>query len=264
MSTIFGGTPVPNDLANALIDLQWEALGVQNGISEANLIATALTRSVQPSFGAQASGNCLQLLTGGAVTVVREATTGIRVIQVTSGAGTRTSRLFGTVYTIPSGAQFGGVVPSYRRMRRYRAGALVMYPVRGASVLETGLVFGNGYLTFLGTAPAFVLSSDPAVNAGRWTARVRQVDAGAITTLNDTGILPSATAFQYYEVQYTEGPVPLLELLINGVTVASISGLASVPATTGVALAGAFGFGISIVAGTTMQYAALRYRVEEI
>ena len=263
MGTVFGSNPPVSDVANALIDIEWEAQGYHEPTSEAVFIANGISRGTRYPPQNFNGTSALSVITGGAATIVRDATTGIQYVSVTSGGGTRTTRTGATLYAIPCGAQFGGNIPSFRRLRRYRAGALIRVPVRGTAILEFGLVLSNGYLTFLGTDPAFVLSSDPGVNGGQWTPRVRQIQAGGITTLASIGVLPNAASFDLIEVQYTEGPVPLLEILRNGVTVATRSGLGVVP-TTNTATNFHFGFGCSAIAGTTIEYAGFRYRIEEL
>lgn len=205
-----------------------------------------------------------QILTGGVSSVVRDAASGTRMFSITSGVGQRTTRVHTGNLVIPSGQQqgIGTVVPTWRRSRRYTAGIICRWPVRGATILEVGLFQNNGGLTLLGTSPAFVLSSDPGVNAGQWTPRFRTVDAGAITTLSSTGLSPNIATHQRYEVRYTEGPSPLLELLIDGQVVGSL-GLTTMPQAPATQTSFHFGVGCSAAAGTTLEYVATTYKVEQ-
>jgi len=251
---------------NAIIDLAWEFQGILSGTSEANLTIPVGSSGRNSLLAAMQGALPFTILTGGVATLTKDVGSGVRALQITSGAGSRTTRLMGSPFGVPVGAAAGqgAVIPAWRPNRRYTVGAVLRWPVRGATVIEVGCVNSNGFLTFLGTTPGFVLSSDPGVNGGLWTPRVRLVDAGAITTFASTGLaVPTATA-QKIELRYTEGGVPLLEMLINGVTVASAAGMASLPTALVGASSFAFGVGCSAAAGTTVEYAAWTYKVEEI
>lgn len=250
---------------NFLYDLTWEFQGIGDGTSEATLT------TVVSSGGRNALLNAmqvlpLQILTGGAAGVSRDAGSGVRVLQVTSGAGQRTTRVTVAGLAMPVGAQagLGAVIPSWRPNRRYTSGMLCRWPIRGATIIEVGCVTSNGMLTLLGTGPGFILSSDPGVNGGLWTPRVRLVDAGAVTTFASTGLAVPVATEQKFEVRYTEGLVPMLELMINGATVAVTSGLANLPVAIATNPSFHFGVGCSAAAGTTLEYSAVTYKVEEL
>lgn len=253
-----GATVLPEDLIDGTAELQ----GINNaGTSPAE---RWVNRSLRPTPEIMASAPH-SYLTGGVADVQRDAASNVRTVRQTTGAGQRTTCLQVPCLNVGvvAGA-VGGPVPT-RPLRRYSAEYELRWTVRGTAVLEVGAVLSNGMLSFLGTDPAFVLSSDPAVNGGRFTARVRVLPAGAITTLNDTGISPSATTWVRFGCRYTEGLTPLLELLIAGNVVAQREGLAQLPQnTSGSFQSAVFAFGASAVVGTTIERAYSRFRVEEI
>lgn len=265
MPIIAGGAGTPNNVQSRIIDVVAELQGINN--SGTSAAERWVNRAMRPTPDGMSGVASHVYLNGGVQDIQRDVASNVRVVQQTSGAGQRTTQLMQGPVFIPSGAVAGatnGPVPT-RPLRRYTAEEVLTWPVRGATVIELGLVFGNGMLTFLGTEPAFVLSSDPGVNAGRFTARVRIAPAGAITTLNDTGISPLTVGWQRFGVRLTEGPSPLLELLIDGLVVASRQGAGQLPVnSSGSFFAGVMGFGCSAAAGTTVQRAYSRYYVDEL
>jgi len=261
-----GGPGQGNPAQNVLFDMAWEFQGIASANNEASLTTPVNAGGRNALLNSMQGVLPFQILTGGVAGVVKDAGSGLRVLQVTSGAGQRTTRVHATPFSVPIGAQagLGAVIPAWRANRRYTSGALCRWPVRGATIIEIGCVVSNGMLTLLGTGPGFILSSDPGVNGGLWTPRVRLVDAGVVTTFASTGLAVPTAVEQKFEVRYTEGAVPLLELLINGVTVANASGLANVPTSLASAPSFNFGVGCSAAAGTTLEYSAMTYKVEEI
>lgn len=202
---------------------------------------------------------------GGGLSVVFDAASGMRVSQIVSAGGSRAGAIMGAEFAIPCGNALGAnnSPAVVRPFRRYTVDCNINVTVRGTAVLQFGLVYSTGFLDFLGTDKAYVLVSDPALNAGAWTPRVRLVGGGAITTDATTGQTVVAGTWTRYGVRYTEGPSPLLELTINGAVVASRRGLAAIPAMDA-SQASSFGYGVSAVLGTTMQRGPLRYLVEEL
>lgn len=202
---------------------------------------------------------------GGGLSVVFDAASGMRVSQIVSAGGSRAGALMAAEFSIPCGNALGAnnSPQVVRPFRRYTVEANINVAVRGTAVLEFGLVYSNGFLDFLGTDKAYVLVSDPALNAGAWTPRVRLTGGGAITTDASSGQTVVAGTWTRYGIRYTEGPSPLLELTINGATVGSRQGLAAIPAMDA-SQASSFGYGVSAVLGTTIQRGPLRYLIEEL
>jgi hypothetical protein len=85
-----------------------------------------------------------------------------------------------------------------------------------------------------------------------------------VTTFASTGLAVPVATEQKFEVRYTEGLVPMLELMINGATVAVTSGLANLPVAIATNPSFHFGVGCSAAAGTTLEYSAVTYKVEEL
>lgn len=254
-------------VGNTLYDLAWELQGaLLEATAEAGMNLPVSGGGRNALINAMQGVSPFSVLTGGVVSVVRDAASGVRCFQITSGVGQRTTRNQMSVLAVPLGSQagIGGVVPAWRANRRYTAGIVCRWPVRGPAVIEIGAVNSNGFLTFLGAGAGFILSSDPGVNGGAWTPRVRLVDAGGITTFASTGLTVPVASQQKFEIRYTEGLVPLLEILINGATVAQASGLANLPVAPATNPSFHFGVGCSAVAGTTLEYSATTYKVEEI
>lgn len=202
----------------------------------------------------------------GAAPVVLDATRGRRLIELVSGASRN-------VIHAPSslgaslGMRFAGTGdPNYaliRPPRRYTWAIPVQATVRGAApTIDCGLCPTNGLLTTLGTDPGVFWASDPAINAGRWTARYRLTGGGGITTAVDSGVLLDAT-FHVLGFRYTEGAVPKVEFLLDGVALFTLSGQAALPAAQ---LTNAYrlGLGQAIGAGSTVRADDAVFRVETL
>lgn len=255
----------PNAISpNRLIDLDWDFANVENLTGEGVLV-TPVNRSAGTPQVALLAGQIVDTSsTGGATSTVADAATRSRFVQVTTGAGVRTTRLLRKCGGVPSGLRIG-VAPTLvsRRLRRYDLSVFLRWPVRGAAVITFGLAITEDASIFAGGGPAFVLSSDPGVNAGEWTPRVKQVDGGGINTGASTQIQPNTANFAKFGIRYTEGTSPLLELLINNVSVSSLQGYGIVPETNGLQQFG-LAFGATLVAGTTINYRDYRFICEEL
>lgn len=249
---------------NRLIDLDWNFANVENLTAE-GVLSTPVNRSAGNPQVVHLQGQAIDSSqTGGAVAGVADATTRSRYIQVTTGAGVRTTRLFRKCGGVPSGLRIG-VAPTLvaRALRRYDLSVFLRWPLRGTAVLTVGLALTEDAAIFAGGGPAFMLSSDPAVNAGEWTPRVKQVDGAGINTGASTQLSPNTVNFAKFGARYTEGASPLLELLINDVSVSSLQGYGVVPETNAVQSFG-LAWGATLVAGTTVNWRDYRFICEEI
>jgi len=155
------------------------------------------------------------------------------------------------------------------RFRRYRVDFLARITTIGTAEAVCGMGVDIAALVN-NNNPACMWSSRPAVNAGRWTPRMRLVTAGAITDGAESGVSPypgvsSVSGWNKLSVVYEEGILPRVRWLINEREVFQIAGDASLPT---LAAASTSNFlltkGLSAPAGTTVEYAATRFRCEEL
>lgn len=194
------------------------------------------------------------------------------VMQLVSGAAnlTRVDNV-GDRASIPIEQLFSGVdalstvILQNRPFRRY---TLTM-PARrtvgpGTARVEFGIVTSANLLTFGGTPPGMAWSSDPAVNAGRWLPRYRQVNAGGLTDGADSAVVP--TEWHTLGVRYTEGPSPTLEWLIDQAIYRTLSGDANMPTFPGGVNPPGFvpGMGLTSPAGATWQFGPGRLKIEDV
>lgn len=151
-----------------------------------------------------------------------------------------------------------------RRFRRYTLTVPVRRTVAGTARLEFGLVTSANMVTFAGTPPGVIWSSDPAVNGGRFLPRYRQVGGAGVSDGNDSGFTPDA--WHTLGIRYTEGAAPTLEWMIDENILRTVSGDANMPTFPGGINWPGFvpGYGISTPAGSTWQFAGGRFHVEEV
>jgi len=173
-----------------------------------------------------------------------------------------------TGYVVPFGTRYSDAqslpIPFMRPLRQYTLSVPVRSAVAGTSAIEIGFATTNGGLTFLGLTQAVVWSSDPAVNAGAWLPRIRQVNAGAITNGTDSGIIPTALGWNLVGLRYTEGPVPTIEWLLNGVPRFTLSGDANMPVLSAIGSPLAPFIGINSPIGRTLSQGPARFTVAEL
>jgi len=186
--------------------------GLVVGVSAANVLAVVFGDAAFSSF-ASVAGRWVGQLVSAAARVTRQS--GQLRVPI--------SQQFSAAPNAIPAALYG------RPLRSYTLRVPVRVLVVGTAFHEIGLVTSNGMLTMLGTDPGAVWSSDPAVNAGRWLPRSRQVVAGAITNGPDSGL--TATAWRQLGVRYTEGVPPRIEWLIDDVPLHVLSGDAAMPVT---------------------------------
>lgn len=261
------GAGVKASNAGRLVDLV-ESLDGFNNPSTSNL-PDAESRAI--SANTSTTGGVFKIFTvvSGVPTVAFDATVGRILISFPSGAA-RVVRMGGGngSVKIPAWQRFADPlalpIPFLRPLRRYTLLCPQRTTVIGTAVQETGIATTNGGLTMLGAEPAYVWASDPAVSGGAWRARYRRITAGAIVEVATVAEIPTVNLWQELGIRYTEGPVPTIEWLLNGVPRAIISGDAVMCALTGVATPLAPFQGVNTPAGTTIQSAACRVIVEEI
>lgn len=82
-------------------------------------------------------------------------------------------------------------------------------------------------------AAGYELVSRSDVNAGRWTVRVRLVQAGALTVVQDTGINPATTPIIHACMRLQSTTNPRLSFLINGQEFGVLQGVANMPLANG-------------------------------
>lgn len=156
-------------------------------------------------------------------------------------------------------------LPSINRtLRSYTLFVPVRVTVVGTAVHNIGLAMNANGLTGGATQPAALWSSDPAVNAGRWLARYRQVNAGAITDGADSGV--TTAGWHVLGIRYVEGLTPRIEWLLDGVVQRTVSGDGNMPTFPGgINYPGMCPqIGLSTPAGTTVQWGAASFEVREL
>jgi len=177
----------------------------------------------------------------------------------------------GDVATIPIAQEFGtagAIFPSIygRPLRQYTVTVPCRRTVAGTAVLEFGIGVATGMITLGGSVqPGVVWSSDPAVNAGRWLPRTRRVNAGAIVNGPDSQVDPT-NLWVLLGMRYTEGVTPLIEWLLNGVPMHTISGDAAMPDFPGGINSPGFcpGYSLGTPAGSTWQFGGGVFEVKNI
>lgn len=187
---------------------------------------------------------------------------GRHVLQIPSAAAIspRLSNV-GDVAAIPINQEFGtagAIFPALlgRPLRQYTLTVPCRRTVVGTAVLEFGIGVANGMISLGGSVqPGVVWSSDPAVNAGRLLPRTRRVNAGAIVNGPDSQVDPTNT-WVLLGMRYTEGVTPLVEWLLNGTPMHSISGDAAMCDFPGGINPPGFvpGYCVGTPAGTTWQF----------
>jgi len=190
------------------------------------------------------------------------------VIQIPSGAAAlvRQDNTLNGI-SVPLTQQFQDVnaPPLNRAPRSYTFLVPVRITVAGTARVQIGLSNGPGMLDFVGTPPAAVWSSDPAVNAGRWLPRFRRLNAGAIVNGPDSGI--TATAWHLLGLRYSERTTPSIEWLLDSVPRHLVAGDADMPPLQG---PGIFypgfvpSYGVFTPAGTTVQFGAALFELRNL
>jgi hypothetical protein len=198
---------------------------------------------------------------------------GRHILNIATGAAVLTRGTnVGDVCAIPIGQEFqtAGAIPIAalgRPLRQYTLTVPVRRTVAGTAVMEFGIGTNvTNILTLQGlTPPAVVWSSNPAVNAGRFLPRSRRVNAGAITDGPDSQIAPD-TNWHLLGFRYTEGLVPVVEWLIDGLAMHLISGDAAMLDFPGGVNAPGFvpAYGVGTPAGSTWQFGAGAFEVRNI
>jgi hypothetical protein len=121
----------------------------------------------------------------------------------------------------------------------------------------TTLNFPNGG----GTQEVIAVFHDAAINAN-WHFGYRQTSGGAITT---TDLLTPATNPISVAIDYTDGPVPVLIVTVDGTAVYNASGDANMPAPQSTDMAMAMAFGSNAAQATSIDFTFNnRYRIWRI
>lgn len=174
-------------------------------------------------------GNQSQLLASvaAAPTVARVGGDGLFWRRATSAAATQTGN-FMTVPGWPVGNDYTGF-PAYSLLPvEWRFQLLVK---RGGPLVADAPAFfgivGNSMSNPASTAfPLFGFNSATTENGGNWTSYLRSRKAGGIVA-QDSGIDP--TAAHLLELVYRDSTAPQIQLLIDGVVVRTVAGIANVP-----------------------------------
>jgi hypothetical protein len=146
-----------------------------------------------------------------------------------------------------------------RPLRQYSVHVPIRVTVPGTAQVVVALAQDNGLMSLFSTNAGLTIESDPAVAGGALRCRYRQVNAGAITELLQTAVIP--TNWVLVGFRYTERVSPLIEYLVNGVPVAALTGDANMPTLGGAATGFEFGYGVNLPAGTTFQAGGYVYEV---
>lgn len=121
--------------------------------------------------------------------------------------------------------------------RRWRLGATLWTETPEAGTrISFGVICGNQSLQDNGDVTGYEIVS---TNGGAWEVHRRLVSAGAIGVIAIPASVNSLTP-QAWEWVYTEGVTPALQLLRNGVLVATFSGAVAMPAQNASVVFGSF------------------------
>jgi hypothetical protein len=225
---------------------------------------TDFTSSVFSAF-AVTNPPLLASVSGSVGAVAFDLTIGRSVQTWASGAaatGQGSSWPFGmpirTRFALPGSPPIGWVP----KPRRFRADFVARITVVGTADVTLGVGI-DGATIGSGNNGCVVWQSRPAVNAGRWMPRHRDVTAGAFVDGPDSGV--TAAAFHRFSFIYEEGLTPVIRWLLDDVERFQLAGDAAMPQPP----AGQFGpfllgKGVSAPAGTTVQYLATHFLVEEL
>lgn len=149
------------------------------------------------------------------------------------------------------------------RPRRFRVDYVCRVTVVGTADVTLGVGIDGATIGVAAGNSCVIWQSRPAVNAGRWMPRHRDVGAGAFVDGPDSGV--TAAAFHRFSFIYEEGLTPTIRWLLDDAERLRIAGDAAMPAPP----AGQFGpfllgKSLSGPVGTTVQYLATHFSVEEI
>jgi hypothetical protein len=163
-----------------------------------------------------------------------------------------------TRFALPGSPPIGWVP----RPRRFRADFVCRVTVVGTADVMLGVGI-DGPTLIAGNNGCVVWHSRPAVNAGRWMPRHRDVTAGAFVDGPDSGV--TTAGFHRFSFIYEEGIRPIVRWLLDDAERLQIAGDAAMPQPP----AGQFGpfllgKGLTAPVGTTVQYLATHFSVEEI
>lgn len=186
------------------------------------------------------------------------------VLSIPSAAAIRSRH--SNLAIVPLAQQFSGVdalvgALANRAPRQYTFEVPVRVTVAGVANVQVGLTISNGLL--FGITQGVVWDSDAAVNGGRWLPRSRQTAGGAVTNGPDSGV--ASSAWHLVGFRYTERVNPLIEWLMDGVPLHTLTGDANMPALSAAA-AENFNpaYGVNLPAGTTVQFGQAVYEVIEL
>lgn len=265
------GAATPDEIAGTLLDIT-EAYDGYTNVAMVNSNQDVDHRGrISPLTKGPAGYTVFSGVAGAGIAVVRDATIGNILVQYVSAAGSRQFRFgaqAGNAVKIPATQLFSQPtsvpIAFLRPLRRYTFLVPVRKAVVGTAVVEVGITSTNQGVGAPSAEVGYVWSSDPAVNGGAWLPRFRRVAVGAITNGPSSGIVQGA-AWHQMGMRYTEGPVPKIEWLLDGVPLHEVSGDANMPAILGLTqpLAPLCGI-LTLVAGTTLEQAPARFIVEEL
>lgn len=263
------GAATPNQVAQTLLDITES----YDGYINTALVTTTQTCDsrgrITPGAGTAPVPCIFSSVVGAGLSLVMDAVIGNILVQYVSAAGSRQIR-YGNQASgvkVPATVKFSDPasipIPLIRPLRRYTLLVPVRKTVVGTAVVEVGLSSTNQGLQ-AGAEVAYAWSSDPAVNGGAWLPRFRQVAVGGITNGPSSGVVQGA-AWHQLGMRYTEGAVPKIEWLLDGVPRHFVEGDANMPTILGTTQPFAPFVGVAtLVAGTTLQQAAARFIVEEM
>lgn len=266
------GAGVKSNIAGVLLDIveSWEGLGTLSNSQNSAVDNRGYAGQASPTTPTPGFVYASSYGGGGALTY--DATAGRSLVRNVSGAAHKGRASLGTSTNgtkIPLGQRFAAAgalpIPFYRPLRSYE----LRVPVR-VSALAGGAAFvgvsdgGAGEAGGMPFSCAYGWTASPGLNGGRWTARFRQAAAGAITDVGDSGVLSGAVNWNLLGLRYTEGPVPTVEWLMDGVPLFVVSGDANMGILTSSQL-GPFPC-VSTLAGvgTTFDSGPSRFIVQEL
>lgn len=264
MTIVVGG--VASQVGTKLLDV-WEGWdGYHNYSNNPIANGASFSSSVYPSI-TPTNLTLINASTGGTGAVAFDLTIGRAVQTWPSGAAyTGKGSGSGSSFGVPIRTRFAlaGSPPLswVPKPRRFRIDYVARITIVGTADFTLGWGIDSSTIGS-GNNGCVIWQSRPAINAGRWMPRHRDVTAGALIDGPDSGISPAA--FHRLSLVYEEGTTPRVRWLLDDREVFQLAGDAAMPQPP----AGMFGpfligCGLTAPAGTTVQMLATHFSVDEL
>lgn len=224
------GAVVPDSDLDFRVVEDFSGVVVWNG---ANVTPTQLIQGGRHSPEASILGG-----TAGGTLAGGAQVAGRRILQGSSAAGVVFRRgSTAAAFSFPLSQDFSGPngysgLALGRRLRSYLYQVAIRLTAQAAaSIWEMSLAETDSGIAISGTRPGPAWVCRQAVSGGRWIAQYRPLNGGALQTLGDSGIAP--TAWHVPAIRYVEGASPRIEWLMDGVVMFSVGGFVNMPTYPG-------------------------------